>query len=146
MLIRDSKESRHISGSFDYDSLNAYLLLILGLDKGDEKHTPEIADIIDRARAGKPVLLSEISEIGMTERTHRMYATESLASAVTIFASGIKRIILISPNREVHGVLSQLRTVRFFWEYGRGLENIMALFTNPLVDLGIRPKTVKSIK
>ena len=147
VLIREDEASLEAVGTFDYSDLNSYLLLVVGLAHPDEDHLSSFDELAKKGRSGKPVPLRDLSEIGRREAVVRLPHTAHLPHAVEIFASGVHRIIIVKEGTsDVVGVLSQLRLVRFFWEYGRHFPAIEPLFSYSLSELNVGSKAVKSIK
>lgn len=121
--------------------------MVVGLARPDEDHLSSFDELARKGRSGKPVPLRDLSEIGRREEVVRLPHTANLPHAVEMFASGVHRIIVVKEgSQDVVGVLSQLRLVRFFWEYGRHFPAIEPLFARSLQELSVGSKAVKSIK
>ena len=147
MLVRENEKSREAISTFDYSDLQRYLLLVVGLAHPDENHSTSFDEIAKRARSGKPVPLRDLGDLTGREMIVRLPQKSTLPHAVEIFASGVHRILVVREGtQDVIGVLSQLRLVRFFLEYGRQFPAIEPLFNFSLTELHIGSKIVKSIK
>lgn len=147
VLIREDNTSRVAINTFDYSDLNAYLLIGLGLKHPDEDHDASFSELIKKGREGKPIKLDDIKDLRRGEAFITLSHTSTLTRAVEIFGSGIHRIIVVEEGtQDVVGVLTQLRTVRFFWENGRNFSEINDLFSASLGELGFGAKVVVSIK
>ncbi|KAF2835852.1 hypothetical protein M501DRAFT_997532 [Patellaria atrata CBS 101060] len=146
LLLRDSCESKTAIGTFDYSDLNAYLLLVVGLAKPDERHIQSFNELAARGREGKPIPLKDVKDLGKKEPLITLPHTASLTKAVEIFGSGVHRIIIVKEHSaEAIGILSQLRLVRFFWENGRHFPVIDELYAQTLRDLQIGSHRVWAI-
>lgn len=147
VLIREEPDTRTAVGAFDYDDLIAYLLLVTQLALPADADDDEIADVLERARAHKPIQLTDIKYLlGRKEPPAFLDHTATLPKAVEIFGSGLHRIIVRKQGtHEVAGVLSQLRLVRFFWENVHSFRVVDALHARTLKELEIGSHSVISI-
>lgn len=147
VLIRSSPNSRTAIGTYDYDDLNAYLLLVVGLAKPDEEHYQSFNQLAQKGREGKPIPLRDIKDLGRKEPLVKLPHTANLTQAVEVFGSGIHRIVVTKEyNGDVVGVLTQLRLLRFFYENRSGFPPIEHLYGCTLKDLNIGSHTVIAIK
>lgn len=148
MLIRKHKGTRTAVGAFDYDDLNAYLLLVTMLAFPTNAEESEIEDVLKRARSNQPNSLSDIKYLlGRKEPPAFLEHTDTLTKAVEIFGGGSHRIIVRKQgSTEVVGVLSQLRLVRFFWENVTSFRTVDELHSRPIYDLDVGSHGVVSIK
>ncbi|PNS21413.1 Protein sds23 [Sphaceloma murrayae] len=147
VLIRQQPDSRVAVGAFDYDDLIAYLLLVTELALPSNADDDEIADVLQRARANKPIPLEDIKYLlGRKEPPAFLDHTATLTKAVEIFGSGFHRIIVRKQGtNEVAGILSQLRLVRFFWENVKSFGVVEGLHARSLKDLELGSHSVLSI-
>lgn len=147
MLLRENEQSRAAVGTFDYNDLNAYLLLVVGLARPDEEHTASFNELARRGRAGKPIPLKDVKDLGRKGPLVTLPDTADLTRAVEVFGSGIHRVIVVKEGTsDVVGILTQLRLVRFFWENRSTFPALERLYQQCLKDLNIGSKTVIAIK
>jgi hypothetical protein len=147
VLIRDSPESHTAVGTFDYNDLNAYLLLVVGLAKPTEEDAESVNHIVTKAREGKPIALREVKDLGKKEPLIVLPHIADLKKAMELFGSGIHRILVVKEGTtEVVGILSQLRLVNFFWENRKSFPAIDQLYPQYIRDLGIGSHSVIAIK
>ncbi|KAJ9666496.1 cell separation during budding [Coniosporium apollinis] len=146
VLLRENEQSRTAVGTFDYNDLNAYLLLVVGLAHPDEEHTASFNELARRGRAGKPIPLKDVKDLGRKEPLVTLPDTADLTRAVEVFGSGIHRVIVVKEGTsDVVGILTQLRLVRFFWENRNTFPALEHLYQQCLKDLNIGSKTVIAI-
>ncbi|PSK54015.1 Protein sds23 [Elsinoe australis] len=147
VLIRQKPDTRVAVGAFDYDDLIAYLLLVTELALPVNAADDEIADVLQRARANKPIPLEDIKYLlGRKEPPAFLDHTATLTKAVEIFGSGFHRIIVRKQGtNEVAGILSQLRLVRFFWENVKSFGIVEELHALSLKNLELGSHNVLSI-
>ena len=147
VLLRESKDSRVAVGTFDYNDVNAYLLLVVGLAKPEAHQIPYFNSLSQRGREGKPIPVKDIRELGTKEPLMMLPENATLVQAMEILGSGIHRVIITKENnKEVVGILTQLRMVRFFWENRRSFSPIDPLYARTIGDLNIGSHAVISIK
>lgn len=119
----------------------------MGLAHPDQEQKDEFTDLAHKARSGIPIPLKDIHEVGRRDTPVLLPESSTLPHAVEIFASGVHRILVVKEGtKNVLGVLTQLRLVRFFWEYGRQFPAIEQLFPYALQELNVGSKAVRSIK
>jgi CBS domain-containing protein len=147
ILIRESSSTRKAIGQFDYDDLNAYLLLVTGLARPQDSDFDQVDKIVSRARTNQPVELGHVkSLLGRKETPAFCDASATLARAVEIFGGGCHRIIVRAPGSEdVVGILSQLRLVRFLWENRASFQPVEQLHNRSLKELDLGSHKVISI-
>ncbi|QDS71322.1 hypothetical protein FKW77_001994 [Venturia effusa] len=144
VLLRENRDTHAAIGTFDYTDLNSYLLLVVGLAQPEDRQS--FKELAQKGREGRPIPLKDVKDLGKKEPLITLAQTASLTKAAEIFGSGIHRIIVVKDGtREVVGVLTQLRMVRFFWENGRHFESIERLYQATLRDLDIGSKEVFAI-
>ncbi|KAI9654727.1 MAG: cell separation during budding [Alyxoria varia] len=149
ILVRESKSSNQPVTTFDYTDLNAYLLLVVGLNRpSEEQHTSLYEEIVHKGREGKPIPVGDLKQISRKEPLVTLNESATLAEAVEIFAGGVHRILIVGDDAKtpgVVGVLTQLRMVKFFWENGRSFPGIEPLYSRTLSDLSLGSQEVKAI-
>lgn len=147
VLLRENPQSQAAVGTFDYNDLNAYLLLVVGLAQPDEEHTESFNELARRGREGKPIPLKDVKDLGRKEPLVTLPDTADLTKAVEVFGSGIHRVIVVKEGTsDVVGILTQLRLVRFFWESRSTFSALERLYQQCLKDLNIGSKSVFAIK
>ncbi|KAF2459506.1 hypothetical protein BDY21DRAFT_338418 [Lineolata rhizophorae] len=146
VLLRENSSTTAAIGTFDYNDLNAYLLLVVGLAQPDASHIQSFNELARKGREGKPIPLKEVKDLGRKEPLIMLPHTANLTKAVEVFGSGIHRIIIVKEHTSsVIGILTQLRLVRFFWENGRAFPSIEMLYEQSLKDLRLGSKSVIAI-
>lgn len=105
-------------------------------------------DIVSRARNNHPIPLSDVKDfLGRKEPPAFLEHTDTLTRAVEIFGGGCHRIIILKKGtRDVVGILSQLRLVRFFWQNMTSFRAVDQLYGRSLKDLDIGSHNVIAIK
>ena len=146
LLIKDGTNSPVI-GTFDYRDLNSYLLMVVGLAQPDEDHIQDFVQLTQKAREGKSIPLREIKDWGKKEPLTFIPGSADLIKAIETFGKGLHRIVVVDEStKEVTGLLSQSRLVRFLWENGRHFPVIEQLYSQYLRDLKIGSNSVIAIK
>ncbi|KAL1996918.1 hypothetical protein VTN49DRAFT_7783 [Thermomyces lanuginosus] len=146
LLIRETADSKAAIGTFDYNDLNAYLLLVVGLTRPTESQLTSFEEVARKAREGNKVPLEAIKDLVPKEPLTTLPASANLRAAVETFGSGVHRIVVVKDgSNEVVGVVSQTRLVKFLWENGRSFPIIDQLYPLYLKDLGIGSQRVVSI-
>lgn len=143
VLIRESRKTKTAIGTFGYDELNAYLLLVLGMSEPDEA----AAGLAERARSGETLTLKEVNEhLGAREEPAYLPHTACLTEAMEALGSGLHRVVVCKEGTsEAVGVLTQLRLVRFFWENHQSFATMETLYARSLKELDIGAKRVLAI-
>lgn len=143
VLVRESHKTKTAIGTFGYDDLNAYLLLVLGLSKPDEA----AVQLAERARGGETLPLSAvIDHLGPNETPAFLPHTADLTKAMEVLGGGAHRVIINKEGTsEVVGLLTQLRLVRFFWENHQNFASTEKLYSLHLKELELGRKEVLSI-
>ena len=145
ILLRESKDTKTAIGTFDYNDLNAYLLLVVGLAQPEDRQS--FKELAQKGQEGMPIPLKDIKDLGKKEPLLTLPDTASLTKAVEAFGSGVHRILVVKENtQDVVGVLTQLRLVTFFWENGRHFPAIEPLYQATMRDLDIGSHSVIAIK
>jgi CBS domain-containing protein len=147
LLIRETPQHTSAVGTFDYNDLNAYLLLAAGLTQPDEETLASYEELARKAREGITIPLKDVKDLGRKEPMTTLPATASVMTAVETFGGGVHRVVVVNEHngREVVGIFSQLRLVKFLWENGRSFPVIDQLYPQALRDLRIGSREVISI-
>jgi CBS domain-containing protein len=149
LLIRESPEDTSAVATFDYADLNSYLLLAAGLTSPDEEHQASYEELAKKAHDGVPIPLRDVKKFGMEkEPLINLPASASVLTAVEIFGGGVHRVVVVNEknDREVVGIFSQFRLVKFLWENGRSFPTIEELYPQAIGDLRLGSHNVISIK
>lgn len=145
VLVRDAKTSRTPTGTFDYNDLNAYLLLVVGLAQPEDRQS--FRELAQKGREGKPIPLRDVKDVGKKEPLVTLPHTAHLTRAVEILGSGIHRIVVVDEaSGHAVGVLTQLRMVEFFWDNARLFRPLEDLYQASLRELNIGAHHVFAIK
>ena len=148
ILIRKTKADHTVIGTFDYNDLNAYLLLVVGLASPEtEEEKSRYHQLAQKANEGREVSLKEAKDVARKDAFVTLPRTAYLTNAVEIFGGGVHRLIIVDEKtNKVKGILSQLRLVKFLWENGRSFPAINDLYPQTIWGLGIGSHRVISIK
>ena len=143
VLIRESRKTRMAIGTFGYDDLQAYLLLVLGMSQPDEL----AARLRERARGGETLALKEVNDhLGRRKEPTFLAHNASLAQAMEMLGSGLHRVVVCKEGTsEAVGILTQLRLVRFFWENHQNFATTESLYARTLKELELGAKVVVAI-
>jgi CBS domain-containing protein len=146
VLLRENKETRHATGTFDYSDLNAYLLLVVGLAHPSEEETESFDELAKKGREGKPIPLKDVKDLGKKEPLITLPHTADLTKAMEVFGSGVHRVLVAEENTtNVIGVLTQLKLVKFFWENRTSFPVVDQLYPQLVKDLRLGSQTVVAI-
>ena len=130
LLLRQSPNDTSVSRTFDYSDLTAFLLMVLGFMDPSHMSTASFQDLVKKAREGDhtiPVRL--VGDIGVKDPFIALPESECLARVVGIMASGVHRIAVTRENsKDVIGVLSQRKVLKFFWDNVRSFVDIEYLY------------------
>jgi CBS domain-containing protein len=148
VLLRDSKDTRYATGTFDYSDLNAYLLLVVGLAHPDEEDVASFDELAKKGREGKPIPLRDVKEVGnVKEPLITLPHTADLTKAMEVFGSGVHRVLVAEEGTtDVIGIITQLQLVKFFWENRQSFPDVDQLYPRLIKDLSIGSKNVLAIK
>ncbi|CCD25496.1 Sds24p NDAI_0F01770 [Naumovozyma dairenensis CBS 421] len=118
--------------TFDYNDLNAYLLLVLNkINVNNKKITQDCQN-------GKPVPVGEIVKLTPKNPFYKLPETENLSTVMGILGSGVHRVAVTNVEMtKVKGVLSQSRLIKYLWDNARSFPTLEALFNYSLKDLQI---------
>ena len=143
VLIRESRKTRTAIGTFGYNDLMAYLLLVLGMSQADQL----AAQLAKRAQGGETLKLKEVTDhLDAKENPVFIPHTAHLTQAMELLGSGLHRIVICKEGTsEAVGILTQLRLVRFFWENHQNFAATEQLYGRCLKDLGLGDKVVVAI-
>lgn len=149
VLVRENAQGRVPVTTFDYSDLNAYLLLVVGINKPEGAHAERLSEVAQKGRegGGGQIPLRDIQNIGSKEALITLPHTATLEQAVQHFGSGIHRIIITNGGtKDAVAVLTQLRLVSFFWEHGKIFPAVEQLLPATLAEMKIGSRPVVSIK
>ncbi len=145
LLLRQSPSDSSVSRTFDYTDLTAFLLMVLGVT--DHTHPSNMSaasfqDLVKKAREGDhniPVKL--VGDIGVKDPFITLPQSETLARVVEIMASGVHRVAVTREDtKEVIGVLSQRKVVKFFWENVRSFVDL-----EPFYNKTVSPSRTRNV-
>ncbi|KAM0492883.1 hypothetical protein ACHAPB_008661 [Verticillium nonalfalfae] len=145
VLIRQNASATTAISTFDYNDLNAYLLVVVGLANPDEGQVRLFDEIATKAQDGSPITLQDIQPICRKESLVTLPFDETLDKAIEIFGSGIHRVLVCGPSGDVAGMLSQLKLVEFFWNEGINFPAIDRLYPAILRDLAIGTQQIIAV-
>lgn len=147
VIIRDETNSKTPTGVFDFSDLNAYLLLVVGISIPEGSNVNALREVARKGRDGEKVPLKDIQELSKKEPLITLPRTASLANAVEVFGSGVHRLLVVDEeSKDVIGILSQLKLVRFFWENGRHFTALEPLYNLTVKELNLGSHSVVAIK
>ncbi|KAL5627399.1 hypothetical protein BROUX41_003552 [Berkeleyomyces rouxiae] len=145
VLIRETETSESATSTFDYNDLNAYLLVIVGIAKPDDETRSTYAEIATKAHKGQALSLRDIQPVCRKESLVALPHNEKLDKAIEVLGSGIHRLLVTDDNGHVVGILDQLKIVAFFWKEGINFPAIDNMYSSSIQDVGIAAKTVLSV-
>lgn len=118
--------------TFDYNDLNAYLLLVLN------KITVADTEITHLCQSGRPVPVGEIVKLTPKNPFYKIPETENLSTVLHILGSGVHRVAITNTNMtKVKGILSQRRLVKYIWDNARSFTHLEPLLNASLQELQI---------
>ena len=118
--------------TFDYNDLNAYLLLVLNKIKVSNKKVTE------DCQNGKPVPVGEIVKLTPKNPFYKIPGDESLSTVMSILGSGVHRVAVTnSEGTKIRGILSQRRLIKWLWDNARSFPSLEPLLNSSLQELGI---------
>lgn len=142
----DAESNGTAVSTFDYNDLNAYLLVVVGLAIPDEENGTLYDDIAKKGREGAPIPLRDIQSFCRKQSLVTLPSDETLDRAIEMLGGGIHRILVSDSSGSTVGVVSQLKLIEFFWSEGVHFPNIEGLYPSQLRDLGIASKHVLAVK
>jgi CBS domain-containing protein len=147
ILLRENATEITACGTFDYNDLNAYLLVVVGLAHPDEDQLELFSALAKKTREGSQIPLRDIQDLAKKAPLVTLSENEDLSKAIEIFGSGVHRILVCRHGTtEVVGILSQLKLVQFLWDNGKSFPSIDQLYPMILRDLNIGTVQTISIK
>lgn len=140
-VITESKDMNDCL-TFDYNDLNAYMLLSLNKIKINKKDNESIQQLISKnAASGKPVKVGDIIKFVPKTPFLKFSETESLSKILQILGNGVHRVAIIDDNvkteTKIKGILSQRRLLKYLWDNASKFENFEELSKFQLKDLKI---------
>ncbi|KAI0127369.1 hypothetical protein BJ170DRAFT_595238 [Xylariales sp. AK1849] len=145
VLIRENDSEPIPVSTFDYNDLNAYLLIVVGLAHPDEAHVALYDSLAKKAQAQESIPLRDIQPVFRKESLVKLQGNDNVAKAIEAFGSGVHRVLVTNPAGEVVGVLSQLKLMEFFWSEGINFSAIEDLYPRILRDLGVGSQQIIAI-
>ena len=106
VLVREKPTDQCACGTFDYNDLNAYLLLVVGLIQPEGDAASSLQELTEKARNGNKIPIRDVQDIGKKEPFITLPHTADLTKAVEVFGSGVHRICLsqwLQPQRSFPG-------------------------------------------
>lgn len=128
--------------TFDYNDLNAYMLLSLNKIKINKKDNESIQQLISKnAASGKPVKVGDIIKFVPKTPFLKFSETESLSKILQILGNGVHRVAITDDSTgtdtKIKGILSQRRLLKYLWDNANKFENFEELSKFQLKDLKI---------
>lgn len=140
--------------SFDYSDLNTYLLLITNKIELDdlsvnevtgehgEQLTPQqqhdrLTSLINVAKKGGEFPVDLIVKLHPKNPLLKFNESELLMKAVEAFGNGVHRVAIVDNHNKITGILSQRRTIKFFWDNARRFCSLEPLLNSTLHELKI---------
>ena len=147
ILVRENSKDRHACDTFDYNDLNAYLLVVLGLANPGEDQVDVYTEIAKKAREGTAIPLKDASLLVKKAPLVTLSESRDLSKAIEIFAGGVHRILIVKEGtNHVIGILSQWTLVKFLWDNGSSFPIIDQLYAMILRDLNVVTHQIIAIK
>lgn len=118
--------------TFDYNDLNAYLLLVLNRIKvSNDRITMDCQN-------GKSVPVGEIVKLTPKNPFYKLPETENLSTVIGILGAGVHRVAITNVEMtQVKGILSQRRLIKYLWDNARSFPTLKPLLNSSLEDLNI---------
>jgi len=147
ILIRESQNTTTACDTFDFNDLNAYLLVVLGLANPEDDQVEAWTALHKKSKDRLPIPLREVTTLAKKSPLVTLQEDHDLSKAIEIFGSGVHRILVCKEGtEEVVGILSQLKLVKFLWDNGSSFPTIDKLYPLILRDLGVGTRDTISIK
>jgi len=145
--VRETSNDLSACDTFDYNDLNAYLLVVLGLANPTEDQVEAYTEIAKKAREGTTISLKETSSLANEAPLVTLSESQDLSNAIEIFAGGVHRILIVQEGtNHVVGILSQWTLVKFLWDNGSSFPSIDQLYPMTLRDLNVGTLQTIAIK
>ncbi|EPS43436.1 hypothetical protein H072_2575 [Dactylellina haptotyla CBS 200.50] len=141
-------ESGAVIGTFDYSDLTAFLLMVLGVWKGDPSDTDghTFQDLASQSRSGGDIPVKLVKDLGKKDPFITVSETEGLTKVVEILGSGVHRVAVVREGTDsVIGVISQLRMIEFFWSNANSFSQLDQILPLSLRELNFGSAQVISI-
>ncbi|KAI2603006.1 uncharacterized protein GGS25DRAFT_509598 [Hypoxylon fragiforme] len=145
VIIRENATSSVPVSTFDYNDLNAYILIVVGLAHPSEDLVELYDSIAKRAQDRVNIPLRDIQPICRKESLVTLQGDDDLAKAIEIFGSGVHRMLVTNHNTDVVGIFSQWKLIEFFWNEGINFRVIDDLYPRVLRDLGVGSQQILAI-
>lgn len=121
--------------------------MVVGLAQPEDDHIHDFTQLTQKAREGKSIPLRKIKDWGKKEPLTFLPGDADLIKAIETFGKGLHRIVIVDEStKEVTGLLSQSRLIRFLFENGRHFQVLEQLYGQYLRDLKIGSNAVVAIK
>jgi hypothetical protein len=147
ILVRETSNDLSACDTFDYNDLNAYLLVVLGLANPSDDQVEAYTEIAKKAREGTTISLKETSSLANKAPLVTLSESQDLSNAIEIFAGGVHRILIVQEGtNHVVGILSQWTLVKFLWDNGSSFPSIDQLYPMILRDLNVGTLQTIAIK
>ncbi|KLU84523.1 SDS23, partial [Magnaporthiopsis poae ATCC 64411] len=137
VLVKEKATDKTAISTFDFNDLNAYLLVVVGLTQPEEDQVALYNEIATKARERVAIPLRDIQPICRKEMLVTFDAEEPLSRGIEVLGSGIHRILVTSSNSNLVGILSQLKVLEFFWNEAVSFPVIDRLYPTPLRELSL---------
>ncbi|KKA27200.1 hypothetical protein TD95_002097 [Thielaviopsis punctulata] len=145
VLIRESSSSKTAISTFDFNDLNAYLLVIVGIAKPDDETRPIFAELASKAKKGQPLTIRDIQPVCHKESLITLPHSEKISKAIEVLGSGIHNLLVADAAGDVIGLLDQLKILEFFWQEGVNFPAIEGTYSSSIQDLGIASKKILAV-
>ena len=120
---------------------------MVGLAQPDEEHISSFNELAMKAREGSKIPLKDVKDLGPKEPLVFLPQTANLMKAIEVFGGGVHRVIIVKEGtKEVTGMLSQLKLVKFLWENRSSFPVLDQIYPQYLRDLRIGSQQVIAIK
>ncbi|EJT75251.1 SDS23 [Gaeumannomyces tritici R3-111a-1] len=137
VLVKETATDKTAISTFDFNDLNAYLLVVVGLAQPEEDQVALYHEIATKARERVAIPLRDIQPICRKEMLVTFDGEEPLSRGIEVLGSGIHRILVTSSNSDLVGILSQLKVLEFFWNEAVSFPVIDRLYPAPLRELSL---------
>ncbi|KAF3174384.1 cell separation during budding, variant 2 [Orbilia oligospora] len=141
-------ENGAVIGTFDYSDLTAFLLMVLGVWKGDPSDTDghTFQDLATKSRSGGDIPVKLVKDLGKKDPFITVSETEGLSKVVEILGSGVHRVAVVKDGTDsVIGMISQLKILEFFWSNAKAFSQIDQILPLSLRELNFGSAQVISI-
>lgn len=146
VVVRENTASSVPVSTFDYNDLNAYILVVVGLAHPSDDLVELYDTLSNKAQARMSIPLRDIQPICRKESLVVLQGDEDLAKAIEVFGSGVHRVLVANQDAEVMGILSQLKLIEFFWNEGVNFRAIDELYPRLLHDVGVGSQQIIAVK